>query len=134
MSAFQPVGLLGPERYGYVRLDCLTPYRSWIHEKHTPSCSQRGAACFKLLNPIPLLISASDSGPHGFHLIIILRTPPVQRFPFLYTPPVRKMLKKISLSASHTRWSQHMSDTSLRNYVNLAIDSPAASGSARPNT
>ncbi len=43
-------------------------------------------------------------------LIIILRTPPDQRFPFLYTPPVHKMLKKISLSASHTRWSRHMSD------------------------
>ncbi len=31
-------------------------------------------------------------------------------FPFLYTPPVHKMLKKISQLASHTRWSQHTSD------------------------
>ncbi len=44
------------------------------------------------------------------YLIIILKTHPVQRFPFLYTPPVHRMLKKISLSASHTRWSRHMSD------------------------
>ncbi len=36
-----------------------TPSCSPIHEKHTPSCSQRGTTGIKLL------ISAPDSGPHG---------------------------------------------------------------------
>ena len=107
-----PGGLLGPERYGYVRLDCQTPYPlpfmySW---KTYPLLFATRCGVFQIIESNTPIDQCFRLWAPWVHLIIILRTPPVQRFPFLYTPPVLKMLKKTSLSASHTQWSRHMSD------------------------
>ena len=67
-SLNSPRGLLGPEKYGYVRPDCQTPYPllfmdSW---KTYPSSSQNGATCFKLLTPSCSRLSVLRTlGPMG---------------------------------------------------------------------